>query len=78
MYGAYAPGIYHDLVLRKPELVAQAVQVVLRCPETSTTNVVGTRQMVTLPKYEATRSTAVNSGRGDEREARFATVLLRI
>lgn len=78
VYGAYAPGMYHDLVIRKPELVVQAVRVVLDGPKDSMTDVKGTNQMATLPAYEIKRTTAVDFRINDAREARLAKVLLHI
>jgi hypothetical protein len=76
VYDAFAPGMYHDLVLRKPELVVQAVQIVLG--RSATKNVKGTRQMVRLPAYEVIRSTSDNIRKSDERVVRLASVLLEI
>jgi hypothetical protein len=57
---AYAPGMYHDLVLRKSELVAQAVQTEMSWSETKAGNR-HRREIVTFPRCERTRCTIGDS-----------------
>lgn len=69
--------MYHDLVIRKPELVAQAVQVVIGLFETGQRSG-EMRQAVPLPRYETTTGTAADGKTRSEKENRFAQVLLHL